>query len=89
MIEQSHDKEYIYVVTKNMPITFKLERDGKQWHAYCPQLEGCHTFGTTKSIALLNLKDAVMLYFEDEIENQSMKAVLTSLELGNTKLSHV
>ena len=71
-----------------MDITFKLEKDGKKWHAYCPELRGCHTFGSTKEEALRNLKDAVLLYMEDEIENQSMKAVITVVEL-NKKISHV
>lgn len=70
-----------------MPITFKLEKDGKKWHAYCPELSGCHTFGSTKEGALKNLKDAVLLYMEDEIENQSMKAVITVVEL-NKKANH-
>ena len=64
-----------------MSISFKLEKDGKKWHAYCPELRGCHTFGSTKEKALRSLKDAVMLYMEDEIENQSMKAVITVVEL--------
>ncbi len=71
-----------------MSITFKLEKDGKKWHAYCPELRGCLTFGSTKEQALKNLKDAAMLYLEDEIENQSMKAVITVVEL-NKKASHV
>lgn len=71
-----------------MAFTFKLEKDGKKWHAYCPELQGCHTFGSTKKEALRHLKDAVLLYMEDEIENQSMKAVITVIEL-NKKVSHV
>jgi predicted RNase H-like HicB family nuclease len=71
-----------------MFITFKLEKDGKKWHAFCPELTGCHTFGATKQEALKYLKDAVLLYMEDEIENQSMKAVITVTEL-NKKTSHV
>lgn len=71
-----------------MSITFKLEKDGGNWHAFCPELTGCHTFGKTKAEALKHLKDAVMLYMEDEIENQSMKAVITVVELDK-KRSHV
>lgn len=59
-----------------MPLKFKLEKDGKGWHASCLELKGCHTFGNTKEEALKNLKDAVMLYLEDEVENQSMMAVV-------------
>jgi predicted RNase H-like HicB family nuclease len=43
-------------------ITFQTEIDGDQFHAFCPQLAGCHTFGATKKIALENLKEAVDLY---------------------------
>lgn len=68
-----------------MSLTFKLEADGKKWHAYCPELAGCHTFGDTKEEALKNLKDAVMLYLEDEIENQSMKAMINA---SDRKVSH-
>ena len=50
-----------------MSITFKLEKDGDQWHAYCKELSGCHTFGQTKEEALMHLKNAVMLYLEDEV----------------------
>jgi predicted RNase H-like HicB family nuclease len=59
-----------------MGLTFKLEKDGDKWHAFCPELKGCHTFGATKQEALVNLKNAVLLYLEDEIENQSMKAIM-------------
>lgn len=44
---------------------FKLEKDGAKWHAYCPELQGCHTFGSTKEEALKYLKDAVLLYWEE------------------------
>jgi len=71
-----------------MSITFKLEKDGKKWHAYCLELKGCHTYGSTKGEALKHLKNAVMLYLEDEIENQSLKAVITVNEI-NKKASHV
>jgi len=68
-----------------MSITFKLEQDGDKWLAHCPELKGCHTFGDSKEEALKNLKDAVMLYMEDEVEAQSLKAVITVVELNKTK----
>lgn len=68
-----------------MALTFKLEPDGDQWHASCPELKGCHTFGSTKKEALKHLKDAVLLYLEDEIDNESMHAVIES---NSKKLSH-
>ena len=44
------------------PLTFKIEKDGSEFHAWCPELEGCHTHGETLAKALENLKDAVQLY---------------------------
>ena len=33
-------------------ITFKIEQDGNDYHAWSPQLPGCHTFGHTRAEAL-------------------------------------
>ncbi len=43
-------------------LSFKIEKDGKEFHAWCPELKGCHTHGKTVPKALENLKDAVQLY---------------------------
>ena len=48
-------------------ISFKLEKDGDAFHAFCPELKGCHTFGSTPEEALKNLKNAVSLYLDDEL----------------------
>ena len=40
--------------------------DGRiAYHAYCPALKGCHTWGHTYSEALANVREAVELYVED------------------------
>ncbi|MBY0432752.1 MAG: type II toxin-antitoxin system HicB family antitoxin [Cyclobacteriaceae bacterium] len=54
----------------NSVISFKVERDGKEFHAWCPELPGCHTHGNTVSKALENLKDAVKLYLDTVIEEE-------------------
>jgi len=46
-------------------VTFKIEKDGEGFHAWSPELPGCHTHGGTRAEALANLKDAVRLYLED------------------------
>ena len=53
-------------------LSFKIEKDGEQWHTFCPELPGCHSFGKTKEEAINNLKNAVQLYLEDEIEQQCL-----------------
>ncbi len=50
------------------PITFKIEKDGDQWHTWSPELPGCHTHGKTVKEALENLKDAIQVYLETMLE---------------------
>ena len=51
-------------------LTFKIEKDWNKWHAFCPELPWCHTFGNTQEEAIKNLKNALKLYIDDEIEFQ-------------------
>jgi predicted RNase H-like HicB family nuclease len=37
----------------------------KAYHASCPALKGCHTWGHTSQEALANIREAVELYVED------------------------
>lgn len=37
----------------------------KAYHASCPALRGCHTWGHTYVEALTNIREAVELYVED------------------------
>jgi predicted RNase H-like HicB family nuclease len=46
-------------------VTFKIEPDSIGFHAWSPELPGCHTYGANRTEALANLKDAVRLYLED------------------------
>jgi predicted RNase H-like HicB family nuclease len=40
--------------------------DGREaWHASCPGLKGCHTWGYTPEEALANIREAADLYIED------------------------
>jgi len=49
-------------------LTFRIEKDGTEFHVWCPELKGCHSHGKTRNQALKNLKDAVYLYLEDIME---------------------
>jgi len=51
-------------------ITFKIERDGDEYHTWAPELPGCHSHGRTVTEALENLKDAVQLYLETVLEEE-------------------
>jgi predicted RNase H-like HicB family nuclease len=59
--------------------------DGRQaYHAYCPGLKGCHTWGYTHDEALVNIQEAVQLYIEDVIE--SGEPIPVDPEKGVTEL---
>lgn len=57
-------------------ISFKVEKDGNKFHAFCPELNGCHTFGSTPEEALKNLKNAVSLYLDHELEEQTFEDLI-------------
>ncbi len=42
-----------------------VEEDGDRFHAYCPVLKGCHTWGHTRDEAIQYIEEAVELYIED------------------------
>ena len=43
----------------------KFEDGGEAYHAYCPALPGCRTWGHTYEEAEANVREAVSLYVED------------------------
>jgi len=45
-----------------------FEDGRKAYHASCPALPGCHTWGHTPEEALINIQEAVQLYVEDLVE---------------------
>ncbi len=45
-----------------------FEDGTKAYHASCPTLSGCHTWGHTSDEALVNIQEAVELYVEDMME---------------------
>lgn len=57
-------------------LTFEIEKDGTQFHVWCPELPGCHSHGKTIKQAMKYLKDAVNLYIatlmEEEITRKSL-----------------
>jgi predicted RNase H-like HicB family nuclease len=48
-----------------------MENGEKAYHAYCPALKGCHTWGRSYDEALANVREAVELYVEDLRESGS------------------
>ena len=51
--------------------------DGREaWHASCPALKGCHTWGHTYQEALANVREAIDLCVEDLPESDDPPTVL-------------
>jgi predicted RNase H-like HicB family nuclease len=57
-------------------LNFKIEKDGDEFHAYVPELPGCHTHGKTIKEAIENLKDAMQLYIDCIMEEQLSEQIL-------------
>ncbi len=50
--------------------------DGREaYHAFCPGLKGCHTWGHTYNEALKNIEEAVELYVQDLFDRGEQIAV--------------
>src|SRR5882724_9286624 len=58
-------KSYIFRVIVEEDL---LENGRQAYHAYCPALKGCHTWGHTSTEALANIREAVELYIEDLLQ---------------------
>lgn len=44
-----------------------FENGSAAYHAFCPELKGCHTWGRSPAEALANIREAAELYVEDWI----------------------
>jgi len=51
----------------------EFEDGGEAWHASCPALKGCHTWGHTREEALANIREAIDLYVEDLLSAQEFR----------------
>jgi predicted RNase H-like HicB family nuclease len=59
-------RTYIFDVTIEQD---EFEDGQRAYHASCPALKGCHSWGHTYEEALVNVREAVELYVEDLIES--------------------
>ncbi len=50
-------------------LTAIIERDGKWFIAYCPEIPGANGQGRTKEECLANLSDAIELILQDRRED--------------------
>ena len=66
-----------------MKIRVVLEQDPQtgDWAAYCPQLPGCASCGSTEEEALENIKEAISLYLEPDEEEVKPGAKIVEVAL--------
>ncbi len=59
-----------------------IEKDANGFYAWCPELKGCQSQGTTLEEAIANIKEAIELYLEtlsvDERDNLLSREILTT-----------
>ena len=64
-----------------------IEKDEDGYYAFCPELQGCYTSGSTFEEARTNLVDAIRLHIEDRLaDGEEVRPVesvnLTSVEIA-------
>jgi predicted RNase H-like HicB family nuclease len=47
-----------------------IEKDAHGFYAWCPELKGCHSQGSTLEEAIANIKEAIELYLETPPESE-------------------
>ena len=59
-----------------------IEKDEHGFYAWCPELKGCQSQGTTIEDALTNIREAIELYLEtlseDERDESLSREILTT-----------
>jgi predicted RNase H-like HicB family nuclease len=73
--------------TKSYHFSVVIERDKEGYFAFCPQLQGCYTQGSTYEKVLKNIKDAISLHIKDRLRGgedvpQRETVSLTSIEIA-------
>ena len=61
-----------------------IEKDANGFYAWCPELKGCQSQGTTLEEAIANIKEAIELYLETLPVDQ--RDVLLSHEILTTSV---
>jgi len=68
-------------------ISVIIEKDGEGYYAYCPELPGCQSQGTSYEDVLVNIREAAELYLETLSPDErkiflSQEILTTSLEVA-------
>jgi len=69
-------------------VTFVIEKDEGEFHAFCPHLKGLHTCGRTRREALENAKCAVEAYIESLLNHNEPIPLYCVHESDRATASH-
>ena len=58
-------KSYVFRIVAEQD---RFEDGREAWHAFCPDLKGCHTWGHSYEEAMANIREAVELYVQDLLQ---------------------
>ena len=58
-------KSYVFKVVVEPD---QFENGAPAFHAYCPALKGCHSWGHSAAEVMVNIREAIELYVEDLTE---------------------
>lgn len=72
-------------MTYNYTIIYEAEEKGG-YHAFCPTLPGCHTFGSNIEEARKNLREAISAYLESLLKDGEHIPEEKDLLIGEMKL---
>jgi predicted RNase H-like HicB family nuclease len=69
----------------NFPIVIEHDADG--YFAFCPELQGCYTQGTTYEEVMANIKDAIKLHMEDPATEEEMLDRKNSISISMVEVA--
>jgi len=64
-----------------------IEKDEDGYYAFCPELQGCYTSGSTFEEARTNLIDAIRLHIEDRLANGEEVRPVESVNLTSVEIA--
>ena len=75
----ANSRENSQVIDDGIEYVFEvvIEPDEDRYHAYCPSLKGCRTWGRTEEEAYKNIHEVLELYLEALIDEGRLDQVKT------------
>lgn len=64
-----------------------IEKDEDGYYAFCPELQGCYTSGSTFEEARTNLIDAIRLHIEDRLADGEKVRPVESINLTSVEIA--